>query len=120
MYTRRDLASGQYNYADIPACTSSSLPLDIDEKYRDVYAKYFSPFIEDLIAKKTIFTIKMYGPDTPCSTLHDNMRKAAIDNFKFLLMQKGYVYEEIFTERGVNDVLEGRCCEGTKTIRIIN
>ena len=109
-----------YTYSEIPMCTNSSLPLEIDGKYREVYLKYFSPLIEDLSKGEKFFNVVVYGSTVPRSILHDNMRKAAIDNFKFLLVQKGYVYEEVFTERDVYDVLDGRCHEGVKTIRIIN
>jgi hypothetical protein len=114
------IARNMEEFVDIPDNPQKSrLPVYVGEKYMDVYRKYFDPLISLFRSGEIRFELVMYGPNVTASVLHDNMRRAAFHNFKAVLVNKGYIYEEAFVEGEIRDILEGMCIKGTRIIRII-
>lgn len=88
------------------------------ENEKNLYLKWFSFFIDKLRNKESSIQIAMYGPNVDRSKTEGVMMDNALKNFYYVLLSKGYMYNERDEKRSFIDALDGWGMECTKIIRI--
>lgn len=89
-------------------------------KYDDFLNFLIETFKKDLFDNKNkcIIELELYGPDTELDSSEKELRDGALENFYYILRNKGYIYNIDKREERIRDFGEGWCNKCTQYITI--